>query len=220
LEEEQALRELGVNPERVKGMIEQPFPRISYRDAIKKLHIAFAAFIPAVHSLLLALISGWYKVFKPNLYVHNLTELFVYGGLAVIFVPILNVLYGFVLLIGLSFYDMYAVWHSKHMIKMAKFQTKSGIFAGLLIPYARPSRKGKKVKVRTAVLGGGDIGFPLIFAGTVMVAKGFFPAVIVALGASASLAILLYFSQKDKFYPAMPFLTIGCAVGYVATFLL
>jgi len=190
-----------------------------YFAVVLCLQIAIAAFVPAAYSFVLALGLGWFKVFRPNLYIHNLTELFVYGGLAVIFVPILNVLYSFILLLVLSLYDMYAVWHSKHMIKMAKFQTQSGIFAGLLLPYSAPGR-GVKRKVRTAVLGGGDIGFPLIFAGTVLAASGFVPAVIVAVGATLALLVLLLFSQKDRFYPAMPFLTIGCALGYVATFLL
>jgi len=191
-----------------------------YFAVVLCLQIALAAFIPATYSLILALALGWFKIFRPNIYIHNATELFLYGGLAVIFVPILNVLYAFLLLIALSLYDMYAVWHSKHMIKMAKFQTKSGIFAGLLIPYRAPAVRGPKVKVRTAVLGGGDIGFPLIFSGTVLTAGGFLPALLVVLGATAALFVLLLFSQKDRFYPAMPFLTLGCAIGFLATFLL
>ncbi len=191
-----------------------------YFAVVLCMQIAIAAFIPATYALILSLIFGWFKVFKPNLYIHNATELFVYGGLAAIFVPILNVFYAFILLLALSVYDMYAVWKSKHMIKMAKFQSKSGIFAGLLLPYKAPALRGPKKKVRTAVLGGGDIGFPLIFSGTVLIASGFAPALIVSLGATAALLILLLMSQKDRFYPAMPFLTIGCAIGYLATFLL
>ncbi len=181
------------------------------------LQIAIAAFLPATISFLLALFFGWWKIFKPNIFVHNATELFLYGGLAVIFVPILNVLYAFLLLVALSIYDMYAVWRSKHMIKMAKFQAKSGIFAGLLLPYKLPAARGPKQKMRTAVLGGGDIGFPLIFSGTVLTSAGFVPALIVALGATAALLALLLLSQKDRFYPAMPFLTLGCAVGFIIT---
>lgn len=191
-----------------------------YFAVVLCLAVAFGAFIPAIYAILLALFLGIFKVFRPNLYIHNLTELFVYSGLAVIFVPILNVFYAFILLLALSLYDMYAVWRSKHMIKMAKFQTKSGIFAGLLLPYAAPALRGVKRKVRTAVLGGGDIGFPLIFAGTVLVASGFVNALIVSVGATLALMVLLLLSQKDRFYPAMPFLTVGCALGYLATFLL
>jgi len=191
-----------------------------YFAVVLCLQIAVAAFIPELYALILSLAVGWFKVFKPNIYIHNFSELFLYGGLAVIFVPILNVFYAFILLLALSVYDMYAVWRSKHMIKMAKFQTQSGIFAGLMLPYSAPAVRGPKKKVRTAVLGGGDIGFPLIFGGTVLVASGFLHAFVVALGATAALIVLLLLSQKDKFYPAMPFLTLGCAVGYIATFLL
>jgi len=191
-----------------------------YFAVVMCLSLAFGALIPALYAFIIALVFGFFKVFRPNIYLHNLTELFVYSGLAVIFVRMLDVKYSFILLIVLSFYDMYAVWKSKHMIKMAKFQTKSGIFAGLLIPYAAPSLRGVKKKVRTAVLGGGDIGFPLIFAGTVLVASGFIPALIVSACTTASLSILLLLSQKDRFYPAIPFLTAGCAVGYLITLLL
>ncbi len=191
-----------------------------YCAVVLCLQVAMAAFIPALASFILALVFGYFKVFRPNIYIHNATELFLYGGLAAIFVPILNVLYAFILLLALSCYDMYAVWQSKHMIKMAKFQTQSGIFAGLLIPYKVPAvvARGPKKPARTAVLGGGDIGFPLIFSGTVLAASGFVPALVVSLGAAAALFVLLLFSQKNKFYPAMPFLTLGCAIGYIVAF--
>ena len=193
------------------------------------LTIALGAFFGSWLAFILALVLGVWKVVRPNIIVHNLTELFIYGGLAAIFVPILNVFYAFILLIALSFYDMYAVWSSKHMVSMAKFQTKSGIFAGLLIPYsykiakAKSSKrktKGAQSQIRTAVLGGGDIGFPLIFAGTVFVSSNMVSALWVAAGATLALVCLLLASKKDRFYPAMPFLTVGCAIGYVIAILL
>ena len=105
--------------------------------------------------------------------------------------PLLNIFYAYILLIILSLYDMYAVWKSKHMVKMAKFQTRSGIFAGLLIPYGfKKAKKKGMVKVKTAVLGGGDIGFPLLFAGTILVFKGWLPALIVT--ACATIALILF----------------------------
>jgi len=200
------------------------------------LHIALAAFLPTLLAFLLALIFATFKVFKPNLILHNISELFVYGGLAAIFVPILNIPFAFLLLIILSLYDMYAVWHSKHMITLATFQTNKGIFAGLLIPYQNgkpiaPTRiattkttpklaKTKPLGIRTAVLGGGDIGFPLLFSGTVLIAHGFPSALLTTLGATLSLFTLLLLGQKNKFYPAMPFLTLGCALGFLLTYLL
>ncbi len=176
------------------------------------LQIALAAFLGEWLALVIAIIFGLWKVFVPNFIVHNLTELFIYGGLAVIFVPMLTPLYAIILLVLLAFYDMYAVWKSKHMIKMAKFQTKAGIFAGFMIPYSQS--RDKKKKIRTAVLGGGDIGFPLIFAGTVLFAMGLEQALVISIFATLSLLILLLLSKKDRFYPAMPFLTTGCLLGF------
>lgn len=197
------------------------------------LNIAFNAFMPSMLAFLLALIIAVIKVFRFSVIIHNLSELFVYSGLAVIFVPLLNLKWGIIILLLISAYDMYAVWKSKHMIKMAKFQAKAGMFAGLLIPYGlpkgqkvvmrKPAKRAKRVHsdVRTAVLGGGDISFPLIFAGIVMKEGfGFGNALFIVAGATVSLALLLWLGKKGKFYPAMPFLTSGCLAGFIAMRLL
>lgn len=192
------------------------------------LTIAWGTFVGETIGLVLALIAGIWKIFRPNFWVHNLTELFIYGGLAVVFVPLFNVFSAVILLILISGYDAYAVWKSKHMIKMAKSQTKAKIFAGLLIPYKlgkKASKKQvkkknvnlKKVKVRTAVLGGGDIGFPLIFAGVLLKEYGLWQSLVIPFGAVLGLGFLLWNGKKDKFYPAMPFISAGCflALGVV-----
>ena len=72
----------------------------------------------------------------------------------------------------------------------------------------------KVTEVKTAILGGGDIGFPLLFAGVVMKTVGFTKVLIIPVVVSISLFILLYFAEKNKFYPAMPFLSAGCFLGY------
>jgi len=184
------------------------------------LFIAFGAFIPGTVALLLGIVLAAIKIFRPNIYIHNFTELFVYAGIAAIFVPVINFFAMVILLLLISVYDMYAVWKSKHMIKMAQMQTKAGVFAGLLIPY-HPTKaskmKHKKKKphpVSTAVLGGGDIGFPLLFAGVVLKSVGFWKALIIPPFVTIALYALLHYGKKGRFYPAMPFLTIGCFVGY------
>ena len=149
------------------------------------LYIALAAFLSPWIALFLSLIVGIAKVFFPNRYLHNISELFIYGGLAALFAPILNVLAAFILLLILSVYDLYAVFKSKHMIKLAKFQTQSGVFAGLMLPYGKTSMTASK-KTGThgtlAVLGGGDIGFPLFFAGAVLAVSGIISAAIISIG--------------------------------------
>lgn len=192
------------------------------------LVVAFNAFMPAVIAGIIAIILAGFKIYKPNIWVHNISELFIYGGLAVIFVPVLDIFWVFLLLLAISMYDMIAVWKSKHMISLAKFQTKSKVFAGLFVPYKLPKKtKGKnvdikKVNVKSAILGGGDIGFPLFFSGVVLKnlalietpITAFLKTLIVTIFITLSLLLLFLYSKKDRFYPAMPFLTAGCIVGY------
>jgi|SRR3989344_5003899 len=182
------------------------------------LSIAFSAFIFEKLAIFIALTLAIWKTFKPNLYIHNLTEIFIYGGLAAIFVPVLNVFSIIILLILISIYDAIAVWKTKHMISMAKFQSESNIFAGLLIPY----KSEKKIKVKEkissgsqAILGGGDIGFPLLFSGVMLKLFGYIPAIITSLTAALALFTLFLLAEKKKFYPAMPFITVGCLIGYL-----
>lgn len=188
------------------------------------LGVALNAFMPLVIAGGVAIASAFLKIFRPNFIIHNLTELFIYGGMAVIFVPVLNVFSAAGLLIIISIYDVFAVRGSKHMVKLAKFQTSSSIFAGLSIPKSArhftkaiaPSKKssGSKDASSVALLGGGDIGFPLLFAGTVMSQYGFANSFVVPVFAAIGLAILFAISKKGKFYPAMPFVSGGCFIGY------
>jgi presenilin-like A22 family membrane protease len=207
------------------------------------LTIAFYAFLKnmgfagALVAVILAVVVALFKIYRTNFIVHNVSEIFIYGGLAAIFVPIMNLYAVIILLLVISVYDMIAVWKSKHMVKMAKFQSESKVFAGLSIPYKLPKKaekagkadKAKALKgkgavktevIKSAILGGGDIGFPLLFAGVLMKSVGFLKVLIVPVVVAGGLFLLLYFAEKDKFYPAMPFVTAACFVGYGALWVL
>lgn len=179
------------------------------------LSISFSAFIPQVYAFVIALILALIRFLKANVLVHNLTEIFIYGGLAAILIPILNLVSISILLILISAYDFISVFKTKHMIKMAKFQTKQRIFTGLSIPYAIKNKKRKKAEVTTAILGGGDIGFTLLFSGVILKSTNLLNALVVSFIISLSLLALLIYSRKNKFYPAMPYLTAGCFLGYL-----
>ena len=208
----------------------------------------------------LALALTIWKVFWPNIFIHNITEVLVYSGIALLIVPLFTVFWAIILLLIISLYDMYAVWKSKHMITMAKFQTKSNVFAGLMIPYRRKSeskntssskmrdskttasssglksmklphlaKSAKESTLQMAILGGGDIAFPLIFTGAVfegMLRLGltkptaFMHSSIIILTTTIALGLLFFYAKKGKFYPAMPFVSAGCLVGWGITLLL
>ncbi|MEK6855257.1 MAG: hypothetical protein AABX73_03465 [Nanoarchaeota archaeon] len=186
-------------------------------------------------ALLISLPLSYIKIFKRNIIVHNLTELLIYPGIGAIFIalifswtthPLTAII---MLLIIISIYDIYAVWHSGIMQKMAKYQiNKLRIFSGFFVPYLGKKEreiisklsksktqklKGKKVKVSIAILGGGDVVFPIILAGIVFRQLGILPALIISIGATLALAVLFFFSKKGKFYPAMPFITAGCFIA-------
>lgn len=214
--------------------------------------IAYGVFLPQLAALLLAVLTTWLKIYKPEPVIHNLTEIFIYAGIAVLLVPILDVTWALILLFTISLYDAWAVWKSKHMIRLAEFQKKS-VFAGLSIPkragnvhtgraHAGKMQTGKaqsSAYVGTgtrkhqsgghAILGGGDITFPLLFTGAVMEhliigglskSAAFAHALLVTLGATIALTLLFLTAKKNTYYPAMPFLTAGCLVGWLATLVL
>ncbi len=185
------------------------------------LWIALKPFIGAGAAFAVSAVLAYLKLFRPGFVVHNFTELFIYGGLAAIFVPIIDKISAFLLLVLISIYDMYAVWKSGHMIKLAKFQTKAKVFAGMLIPYdmmkkakKHAAKKTATSRVKSAILGGGDVGFPLIFAGVIMKYMGFWKAMVIPVFVTFALFLLLIYGKKDRFYPAMPFLSLGCLAGY------
>jgi presenilin-like A22 family membrane protease len=203
------------------------------------LTVALASFMPQILATILGLVFATWKIFRPNILVHNITEMFIYGGLGAILVPIniVTIPSIIILLLVISAYDAYSVWRSKHMVKMAQFQAQSKVFAGLLVPYKKEKKdevkkatKGKVIVhgIKTAILGGGDIAFPLMFAGVVLKSLmisnlfifAFFKTLIVPLFAAIALLLLFVKGREDRFYPALPFLTAGCLVGYGVLFLI
>lgn len=182
-----------------------------------------------------AMVLSLWKFWKPNVIVQNVAEVLTYGGIAAVFFSITSVPAMVVLLFLVSLYDAYAVWKSKHMVAMAQFQTKAGVFAGLMLPYSKSGANvsiaktksvapTKKSDVKVAILGGGDIAFPLLFSSAVLKqyalsGQGWFALVIPPFVAMA-LLLLMYFGKNDRFYPAMPFLSAGCFVGLFVVWLL
>jgi presenilin-like A22 family membrane protease len=222
------------------------------------LTITFNVFIPVLPASIISIVLTYLKLYRPNVFIHNITEVFMYAGITILIVPTLQslghdpittVVGSAIMLILISIYDAIAVWKLKHMITLAKAQAEEKMFAGLLIPYKQQEpikpddieksiseKLQKKTEIKTqipkginesdvksAILGGGDIAFPLFFSGSVMtwliqtgISKelALFESMIVSLFAGIALFILLLKGEKNKFYPAMPFISIGCFIGY------
>jgi presenilin-like A22 family membrane protease len=197
----------------------------------------------------IAIIPAYFKIFKQNLLVHNITELMVYPGIGAVFVsffyyslnPGASLFAVVLLLVIFSIYDIWAVNHSGIMQKMAKFQINElKLFAGFFVPYMDEKQrakikeikmkykkkdqekafKDKRVKVSLAILGGGDVVFPIIAAGAVLKILGLIPALFVVVCATIALLFLFTTARKGKFYPALPFLSGGIFIGMILGLLL
>lgn len=197
--------------------------------------------MPGIFALTIGAIFSYLKVFKRNIILHNLTELLIYPGIAAVFANILNIFTLIVLLILIAVYDVWAVWHSGIMQKMAKYQIDNvRVFSGFFIPYASKKIKDKikflrqkyknknipgtiikksKIKINLAILGGGDIVFPIISAGVILKAWGFIPALTVILFSFLALLYLFLFAKKKKYYPAMLYLSTGILLGILVSWL-
>ena len=204
--------------------------------------VALGVYIDFLAAGILAFALAAAKILARNAIVHNLTEILMCSGIVVLFVPIFDILWIIALLLIISLYDVIAVRKTGHMVKMARFLNETRLFAGFSIPLnekgkqpvmARkagernnmPGRKGQ----RTAILGGGDIAFPMLFSGVVMEQlilsgfsnlQSFLLTMVVTMAVSLSLLGLLVIAKKGRFYPAMPFLTAGCLAGYAILWLL
>lgn len=172
---------------------------------ITTITISLSSFINELYALFVAFGLLLLRLSSKDDYFHNMSELLVYGGIAVIMLPLMSVNTIIILLLIISVYDFIAVRLSKHMISLAKTQFKLNIFSGLKIESEGSS----------AILGGGDIAFPLLTAGVMLRDAGLLPAILVIYGSMIGLMVLVLTGEENKFYPAMPFISSGCILGII-----
>lgn len=197
------------------------------------ISISLGVFLPVNIAYLFALGLVGLRFYYPNVFIININEILMYSGLAIFLAPLLDITTMLIILVLVSVYDMYAVWKSKHMITMARFTAQNNVFPGLNVStkssQLKETSKKSAGKKSMAIIGGGDVVFPLLFAGTLLIeliGRGYSKAIafqissVISIFAVASLVVLFYFSKKDKFYPAMPFISAGVIIGYLAVLLI
>jgi presenilin-like A22 family membrane protease len=192
---------------------------------------AFSSLIWVV--LTISIILTALKILRPTIISHNLTEILVYPGIAVIFIQWLTHFAMLLFLLAISFYDLWAVWHSEFMMNVAKYQMQTlKVLGGILIPtitkkqkqqlkkYKEKGKNPKNIKIKTAILGGGDIIFPIIATGVMYLSFGLPTAILTTLGATLGLLYIFLFGEEKRPYPAMPFITLGIFVGLLISLFL
>lgn len=185
------------------------------------IDIVFAGLIGEPWAVLIALLLVALRFSYSNLWVHNLAIGLAVAGaaarLGVGFKPRSLM----VVLALLAFYDIIAVYWTKHMVKIAKSLTREGVFFGFIVP--RKDRDTWKLpedlskKKNFLMLGAGDLALPLLFA--VGVAnRNFLGGIIISLFSLLGLLgmhIIFNLQEKLKPMPALPPMALGAALGYI-----
>ncbi len=133
-----------------------------------------------------------------------------------------------ILMVILSFYDIIAVYVTKHMVRMAKNMMEAGATFGFIIPseikgfFSNRQQAQAQVGDQFMILGSGDIGLPVILASSV-VRFSVQAAIIVSLFSLAGLFLthLIFVNQRErKPMAALPPIATMSIIGYLVATLL
>jgi presenilin-like A22 family membrane protease len=197
---------------------------------------AWAAFIvlifwlPSWATIAIAAVVGVGWFFFPKVWLHNLMLILAMVGLGAIFGRLISPWTAMILLMALAVYDFLAVRFG-YMIWMAKKLSDSNALPAFFIPKSVVEWKNnlkeaavtRLVEEKTAerkysILGGGDIGFPLLLSSSIYFAHGFNHAIYIA-GFSLLGLIGAYWIQarflKGKAMPALPPIAILSLIGFL-----
>ncbi|OGM96608.1 MAG: hypothetical protein A3B86_00595 [Candidatus Yanofskybacteria bacterium RIFCSPHIGHO2_02_FULL_38_22b] len=185
--------------------------------------IIFGSFVDFPWDVLLAISLVAIFIMARNVFVHDVSIMFGIAGIASILGITISPNMGIALLVILSFYDILAVYWTKHMVQMARGMVESGAILGFVIPfemgdffYHKPEA-GQKFGEKFMILGSGDIGLPLVFVSSVA-ATSISRAIIVAVFVVAGLFLthLIFVNQKErKPMAALPPIATMTIIGYL-----
>lgn len=192
--------------------------------------IAGAILSPPWDIWLTLLITATFLFIK-NVLTHNVGIILAVAGIGSLLGLAISPGTAIIIMVILSFYDIIAVYVTKHMVKMAKTMMESGAIFGFIIPSQMSgffSRKGEaqaQVGIggdQFMILGSGDIGLPVVLASSV-VRYSLNGAIIVAVFSLAGLFIthLIFVNQRErKPMAALPPIATMSIIGYLIAIIL
>lgn len=185
------------------------------------LQIVLNAFLSPVISLLLTVLLIAVMLSAHQVMIQNLLVLVAIAGVGLVIGLSITPLIAVSALLILSFYDILAVYVTKHMVKMAEGMVNAGAIFGFIIPLQFSGLKEKIEKVKPGdkfmILGSGDIALPLILAVSVLrasMAAAWMVAIFSVLG--LFITHLLFVNQKQRRpMAALPPIAMMAIVGYL-----
>jgi len=183
------------------------------------IFIFFVLWIPAAAALAIAVVAGviWYLI--PRVWIHDIVMIFAMVSVGAVFGRFLTPWTSMIIILILAIYDFLAVRFG-FMIWMAKKLSDAYTLPAFVLPQAM-SEWNAKLKQSSvtrlveetpserefSILGGGDVGFPLLLVTSTYFAYGFTSAIFVA-GFSFIGLICVYWIQsaflKGKPMPGLP----------------
>lgn len=171
--------------------------------------------------LLVILFFSFNKVF-----IQNIAVILALVGVGTILGLSLSPLTVVIVLVVMSFYDIWSVYITKHMIALANGMIQAGAIFGFVIPIANrdffTNTKDMTPGQRSMILGSGDVVFPLVLAASVA-RTSLAGAIVVAMFSSVGLWFthLLFVNQPErKAMAALPPIAMMSILGYLVFLLI
>ena len=189
--------------------------------------IIAGAFLNPPMDLAAAIIAVLIFIFLRNVLVHNIGVILGIAGIASVLGLAISPKTAVFLLVMLSFYDIFSVYVTRHMVAMARNMIESGAPFGFIIPsegesFLRPRHEAQtKIGEQFMILGSGDVGLPLILACS-LVGLYVSEAVIVGIFSLAGLFLthLIFVNQTvRKPMAALPPIATMAIIGYLVSLL-
>lgn len=139
--------------------------------------VAFGSLVSSPWDLFWALIIASVFLTVHNVLVHDTSIVLGIAGISSVLGVSISPETAVLLLVILSFYDIFAVYWTKHMVYMARSMLESGAIFGFVIPFEwkdmfyHKNKARQKIGEKFMILGSGDIGLPVIMASSLAVAS-------------------------------------------------
>lgn len=160
-------------------------------------------------------------------FLHNLSLILALAGIGAVLGLSLDPISAVFLLLILSFYDIFAVYKTKHMVKIAEEMIKSRAISGIVLSKSLNGWKANLESVRPGgefmILGSGDLIMPLILIASVIGIHGLSSGLIVFVFSLFGLFLTyyLFITQKTRRpMAALPPIAVFSIIGYLISVVL
>jgi len=222
----------------VVGIILFLVPRMALKVVLKiiffflfgwGMFVALGFSLPVAAALGIAVVAALLWLFMPRIWLHNLLLVIALASMGTVFGVFFAPWTAILFMLVISVYDILAVRFG-YMMWMVKRLSVSDTLPAFVIPktISRWNMDMRKARIFDdeserdfSVLGGGDIGFPLLLVVSVFFAHGFTRSLVVAGFSLLGLAAAYWVQRKllkGKPTPALPPISLLSIIGYLIVY--